>query len=147
MSYLSRSPRDTAKPNCFSDKLKWEDWNPSFINFLRSIPGRNGIPLSYVIRSNPLPDPVTHTDFLDDYVAMASLNGAAFEVDSAEVHTYIVKFISGNDTAESKIQSHTITNNGRKDYIALKNHYNSVLMQLTTKLLMKIVGNLTIQTI
>ena len=117
---------DTAKPNRFSDKLKWEDWNPSFINFLRSIPGRNGIPLSYVIRSNPLPDPTAHTDFLDDYVAMASLNGVAFKVDSAEVHTYIVKFISGNDTAESKIQSHTITNNGRKDYIALKNHYEGI---------------------
>ena len=117
---------DTAKPARFTEKMKWEDWNPSFVNFLRSIPGRNGIPLSYVIRTNPLPDPVAHTDFLDDYVAMASLTGSAFEVDRAEVHTYIVKFISGNDTAESKIQGHTITNNGREDHIALKNHYEGI---------------------
>ena len=57
---------------------------------------------------------------------MASLNGEAFEFDSAEVHTYIVKFMSGNKTAESKIQSHTQTNNGREDYISLKNHYEVV---------------------
>ena len=41
---------------------------------------------------------------MDDYVAMAVLTGAAFEVDSAEVQTYLVKFISGNNTAESKNQ-------------------------------------------
>ena len=72
----------------------------------------------------------THTDFLDDYVAMARLNDQAFEVDSAEVHTYIVKFISGNDTTESKIQSHTLTNNGREDYIALKTHFEGVGINL-----------------
>lgn len=63
---------------------------------------------------------------MDDYVAMADLNGAAFEVDSAEVHTYLVKFISGNNTAESKIQSNDHHSNGRLDYIALKEHYEGV---------------------
>ena len=126
----SSSIADTAKPNRFTDKMKWVDWSPSFINFLRCISGRNGTPLSYVIRSNPLPDPTPHTDFLDDYVAMARLNGSAFEVDSAEVHTYIVNFISGKDTVESKIQSHTLTNNGREDYIALKTHFEGVGINL-----------------
>ena len=56
---------------------------------------------------------------------MTSLNGSAFEVDSAEVQTYITKFISGNDTAESKIQSHTLITNGRGDYIA-PNHFEGV---------------------
>ena len=96
---------DTAKPNRFSDKSKWEEWSPSFTNFLRSIPGRNGIPLSYVIRSSPLPDLTLNKDFMDDYVAMADLTGAALEVDRTEVHMYLVKFINGNNTAESKTQS------------------------------------------
>ena len=50
-------------------------------------------------------------------MAMASLNGSAFNVNSTEVHTYIAKIISGNDTAESKIQNYTLTTNGREDYI------------------------------
>lgn len=56
---------------------------------------------------------------------MGLLNSTAFEVDSVEVHTYIVKFISGNDTAESKIQRHSQYTN-RVDYIALKDHYEGV---------------------
>ena len=99
---------------------------PSFTNFLRSIPGSNGISLSYIVRSNLLPDPTPNTDFMDEYAAMAILTGATFEVDSAEVYTYLVKFISGNNTAESKIESNERHSNGRLDYIALKEHYASV---------------------
>ena len=57
---------------------------------------------------------------------MGLLQGAAFEVDSAEVHTYLVNFISGNQTAESKIQNYTRNSNGRLDYIALKELYKGV---------------------
>ena len=42
---------------------------------------------------------------MDNYVVMAVLTGTAFEVGSAEVHTYLVIFISGNNTAEFIIQS------------------------------------------
>ena len=38
----------TALPEKFTSKIKWEDWAPSFKNFLRVIPGRDGIPLKYV---------------------------------------------------------------------------------------------------
>ena len=54
---------------------------------------------------------------------MAPLSGATFTVDSAEVHTYIVNFIAGNNMAESKIQAHTDDNDGRRDFIALTAHY------------------------
>ena len=37
---------ETSKPENFTDKLKWIKWYPTFINFLRAIPGRNGITLS-----------------------------------------------------------------------------------------------------
>ena len=36
---------DTAKPIHFSDKVRWADWQPTFINFLHGIPGCNGVPL------------------------------------------------------------------------------------------------------
>jgi hypothetical protein len=51
-------------------------------------------------------DPTPNNDFLDDYVSMAALDGEAFSIDSANVHTFIVNFMAGNDTAETKIQAY-----------------------------------------
>ena len=42
---------ENAKPKRFADtKIKWEDWNPTFLNFLRSISGRDSVPLKYICR-------------------------------------------------------------------------------------------------
>ena len=101
---------NTVKPENFTAKVKWKDWAPSFLNFLHVIPRRDGVPLKYICRDNEVADPIAHTDFIDNYVSMAPLSGATFAVDSAEVHTYIVNFIAGNNTAESKIQSHILDN-------------------------------------
>lgn len=127
-SYVKKSKTltETAKPEKFTAKVKWEDWAPAFLNFLRSIPGRDGVPLKYVCRDNDLPDQQLHADFLDDYVSRAPHAGQAFATDAAEVHTYIVNFIAGNQTAESKIQAHAQQANGRLDFIALKEHYEGV---------------------
>ena len=96
---------DTAKPIHFSNKVCGEDWQPTLVNFLCSIPGRNGVPLSYIIRNDHEPNPTPLPDFLNDYVAMAPLESDAFITDAAEVHTYIVSFTSCNLTAEAKIQT------------------------------------------
>ena len=117
---------ESAKPGQLTLETKWHDWKPIFINFLCSIPGRDGVPLSYVIRTNDAPDPTPHLNFLDDYVAMAPLTGKTFAVDSKEVHTYIVKFVTGNHIAESKIQSHLADTNGRIDFQLLVAHYKGV---------------------
>ena len=93
---------NNAKPSNFDNKAKWEDCKPTFVNFLRSIPRRDGTPLSYIIRHNDAPNPMKNPDFLDDYVAMAPLTGPSFIVDASEVHTYIVSFTAGNSTAEAK---------------------------------------------
>ena len=77
------------------------------------LPGRDGVPLSYVVRENDSPDPTPHVDFLDDYVVMAPLTGETFSVDAKEVHTYLVKFIMRNNVAESKIQSYLNATDGR----------------------------------
>jgi hypothetical protein len=47
--------------------------------------------------------PTPHADFIDNYVDMAPLNGEAFTIDAADVHTYIVNFVAGNETAEAKL--------------------------------------------
>jgi hypothetical protein len=40
----------SAMPKEFDEKMNWADWNGTFINFLKSQPGRHGVPLSYVVR-------------------------------------------------------------------------------------------------
>jgi hypothetical protein len=65
-------------------------------------------------------------EFIDDYIDRTSLEGPAFAADVAEVHTYLVNFISENATAENKILPYLAENNGRKDYLALKQHYEGV---------------------
>ena len=50
----------------------------------------------------------------------------AYLNDAAEVHTYIIKFTSGNPVAEAKMVQNSQKNDGRLDFIALKNHYEEV---------------------
>ena len=51
-AYVKKSKMitETAKPEKFTDKIKWIEWYPTFINLLRAIPGKNRIPLSYIYR-------------------------------------------------------------------------------------------------
>ena len=95
---------ETAKPENFKDKLKWIEWYPTFTNFRLDIQGRNGIPLSYICRPMSAIVPTTgYVDFIDEYVDKSPLTGKAYLNDAAEVHTYIFKFTSGNQVAESKM--------------------------------------------
>lgn len=117
---------EAAKPEKFTNETKWEDWSITFLGYLRSLPGRDGVPLKYVCRNNPNPDPTPHQDFLDNYVSMAPLAGKAFTIDAVTVHTLLLNFITGNTVAESKVQAHQAENNGRLDFTALKDHYKGV---------------------
>ena len=127
-AYLDKSKTisDTATPSQFTSRVNWIDWYPTFINFLRAIPGRYGVPLSYICRPDNIVHPPVYVDFLDEYINRAPLHGAAYITDAAEVHTYLVKFISDNDVAESKIQSLATFNDGRRDFIALRDHYEGI---------------------
>ena len=52
--------------------------------------------------------------------------GEAYGIDTADVHTLLVKLIMGNETAEMKIKSHELLRNGRTDWIALKEQYEVI---------------------
>ena len=118
---------ETAKPENFTDKIKWIKWYPTYINFLHTITRRNGIPLSCICRlvSAILPTTV-YGDFIDEYVDKAPLTGQAYLTDAVEVHNYIIKFILGNPVAEAKIVQNSHKNYVRLDFIALQNHYEGV---------------------
>ena len=94
---------------------------------MRSIPGRDGIPLKYICRENDLSDPLAaNDDFLDDYVANAPLEGDSYAIDSVQVHTFLLNFVTGNDTAEAKIQGLQRPNDGREAFKRLVEHYEGV---------------------
>ena len=119
---------EAVKPSKFTVNMKWNDWVPTFTNYLRTIPvGRDGVPLNYIIRDSVEPDPTPCNDFLDEYVLMAPIErGWAYCIDAAEVHTLLVKFITGNETAEMQIKVHEIERNGQIDWMALKENYEGV---------------------
>ena len=123
--YVENSASHAVKPRDFTKEIKWADWAPSFENYLRAIPGRIGVPLSYVIREDDSPDPnlTLNEDFLDDYILNAPLSGADYMTDRRAVHTKLVALISTNPDAEALIKLNEKNANGRKDWKDLKFHY------------------------
>ena len=103
----SKTKVDRAKTTKYSDSTKREDWNPTFVILLCSIPGRDGVLLSYVICKNPTPYPIPYPDFLDNYVAMDPMSRESFVVDSAKFHTYLTSFTLSNPTAEATMKRHS----------------------------------------
>ena len=90
------------------------------------MPGHDGILLKYVCREKDVPDDTPNDDFLDDYIAMAPLNGDSYAIDTMQVHTFLANFVSGNDTAEAKIQGLVSLNDGREAFKRLVEHYEGV---------------------
>ena len=58
--------------------MKWIDWYPTLIDFLREIPGRSGVPFSYLCRPTKVQAKSVYNDFIDEYVDKAPIVGQAF---------------------------------------------------------------------
>ena len=84
------------------------------------------MPLKYFIRDNIHTRIRNFVQLLDDYVEHAPLSGETFDTDAAEVHTYIVNFITENQTDDNKILPFMAQNGRSVDYQALKYYYKGV---------------------
>ena len=113
-----------ADPGKFKDECKWADWEPAFTNYLSTIPGVYGIPLSYVIRQNneSQHDQDFGEDFTQEMISCVSLRGANFRADSRKVHQLHKNYLVA-ESAEQWIHNIEHLNNGRRDMQALRNHY------------------------
>ena len=69
---------------------------------------------------------IENEDFLDDYVSSAPLEGNAYAIDTVQVHTFLLNFVTGNNTAEAKIQGLSLPNDGREAFKRLVEHYTGV---------------------
>ena len=113
-----------ADPGKFKDEKKWPDWEPSFVNYLSTIPGVKGKPLSYVVCANEDPDHETNFegDFVARSIACAPLNNATFHADARKVHQLLMNFLVA-ESAEQWIKNLAPRVNGHLDMEALRNHY------------------------
>ena len=113
-----------ADPGKFKDKKKWPDWEPAFMNYLSTIPGVRGVPLSYVVRENDAPD--HEMDFGNNFtahsIACAPLNDSSFRADARKVHQLLMNFLVA-ESAEQWRKDLTPRVNGSRDMEALRNHY------------------------
>ena len=113
-----------ADPGKFKDERKWPEWEPAFTNYLSTIPGVNGIPLSYVIRESQVPDrDIDYPSFNERAIAYAPLTGPNFQADARKVHQLLKSFLQ-TETAEQWIKPIARRLSGRDDMIALRNHYS-----------------------
>ena len=113
-----------ASPGKLKDERKWPEWYPPFVNYLSTIPGVYGVPLSYVVRENQAPD---HTrdcegDFTEEIIACAPLNGPKFRADARKVHQLLKNFLTA-ESAEQLIRPLAPRGNGRDDVLELRCHY------------------------
>jgi Reverse transcriptase (RNA-dependent DNA polymerase) len=124
----------TSSPGQFKDEANWVPWHDQLEVYLGGIMGIAGVPLTYVIRAKEEPDPGTVFDsFIDEQVARAPLQGANFQADARKVHNLILSFVGGL-RAEQWIKDLKPLNNGRRDILALRNHYSgagNVTRQIT----------------
>jgi hypothetical protein len=113
-----------AEEGKFKDDRKWPEWEPAFTNYLSTIPGVNGIPLSYVIRESYVPDRIIdYPSFNERAIACAPLTGPNFQADARKVHQLLKSFLQ-TETAEQWIKPIARWQSGREDTIALTNHYS-----------------------
>lgn len=113
----------------FNNKLKsqsqWEKFNKELESTLSMVIGVNGIPLNYVIRT----DPDNHFDpnlpYLEAVLQAVSLEGDKFKADSQSVHQMILCNVHKDSDAYTYIKSLLRYQNGRHNMMTLRERYSS----------------------
>lgn len=113
-----------ADPGKFKDERKWPEWEPAFANYLSTIPGVNGIPLSYVIRETEEPDrAIENLSFNERAIACAPMKGPNFQANARKAHQLLKSFLQ-SESAEQWIKKVAPKQSGRDDMIMLPAHYS-----------------------
>ena len=74
---------------------KRKEWESKFINYLSTLIGVNGVPLSHVVQEKEIPDENGDLpNFIDKKTACAPLNGDYYEADCHTFHQELVKLKS-----------------------------------------------------
>jgi hypothetical protein len=124
MKAQTATQASAASPGPLKQEKQWKEWEEKFVNYARSHIGVNGIPLSYVIRENDAPDiGGTFTDFVNETIACAPLNGEYYNADRLSVFNMIVSFTTGQPSGDW-IKNTIRSANGRRSMKALQDHFS-----------------------
>ena len=102
------------------DEKKRPEWYPAFVNYLSTIPGVYGVPLSYIVRDNEARDhmPDFADDFTEEIIACAPLNGPKFRADACKVHQLLKNCLMA-ESAEQWTWPLAPRGNGHNDILEL----------------------------
>lgn len=113
-----------AMPEKFTKEKEWNDFEIAFTNYLSTIQGSYGVPLSYIIREGAVPQRNTHyATFEDEAIAKSPLNGPVFQRDAKKVHQLLLSLTNGGP-GEEWMKANATQQNGRTDMLALKAHFS-----------------------
>ena len=88
-----------AEPQELKSDKGFHEWEDRWDNYLSTIPGQNGVPLSYVTRLENAPeytpDPA-YTNFVDRSIGCAPHSGAAYINDRRKVHQLLISHLSSS---------------------------------------------------
>ena len=122
----SDSLAKASDPGKLKRQKDWLVWSRSLNNYLSTILGHDGVPLSYVIRKYREPDYEDEAeedfDFEQLSIKCAPLVGVFYKTDARKVHQLIHGFVQG-ETSETWIKPTEKRQNGRLDFEALQAHY------------------------
>ena len=112
-----------ADPGKLGNQVDWYTWSCGFVNYLSTIPGSTGIPLSYVIRESDEPTDLSdNDDYLTTLVGRAPLKGTTYVADRRQVHQLLTGKVLG-EQAEEWIRDDKNKQNGRVDFNNLRLHF------------------------
>jgi hypothetical protein len=113
----------TVKVPPLKHENEWYNWKPQFTNLLKGIPGLQKVPLSYVIRPNPTPEPIQHTlhlPYLEQLEVTAPLDGDVYKADNTRVQLLLASHIDPkNDGVNAMLRQSKSSGDGRADWVNL----------------------------
>jgi hypothetical protein len=122
----SDSLSTVSDPGNLKRQKDWLVWSLSLTNYLLTILGQEGVPLSYFIRENDEPDYKEEDeedfDFEQLSIKCALLVGVFNKTDARKVHQLIYGFLQG-ETAKTWIKPTEKRQNGQVAFKAIQAHY------------------------
>jgi hypothetical protein len=122
----SDSLSTASDPRKLKRQKDWLVWSRSLTNYMLTILGQDGVPLSYIIRENDEPDYDKEDegdfDFEQLSIKCAPLAGVFYKTDARKEHQLIHEFVQG-ETAETWIKPKEKRQNSRLNFKALQAHY------------------------
>jgi hypothetical protein len=113
----------TVKVPPLKHENEWYNWKPQFTNLLKGIPGLQKVPLSYVIRPNPTPEPIhytLHLPYLEQLEVTAPFEGDAYTADNIQVQLLLASHIDPkNDGVNAMLRQSKNSGDGRADWVNL----------------------------